>query len=65
MSDTTAKNFFGTEKELKEVLDYAEENASGNWEEKFVTNLQDRWEKFGFEMRLTQPTYDRLIQIGA
>lgn len=52
------------EREFQDLLDSAEENASGNWEKTFVSDLQDKFEEFGIGMFLSGKQEDILNRIA-
>lgn len=52
------------EREFQDLLDAAEENASGNWEKTFVSDLQDKFEEFGTGMFLSEKQEDILNRIA-
>lgn len=52
------------EREFQDLLDSAEENASGNWEKTFVSDLQDKFEEFGTGMFLSEKQEDILNRIA-
>ena len=52
------------EREFQDLLDSAEENASGNWEMTFVSDLQDKFEEFGTGMFLSEKQEDILNRIA-
>lgn len=52
------------EREFQDLLDEAEENASGNWEKTFVSDLRDKFEEFGTGMYLSEKQDDILNRIA-
>jgi len=50
--------------EFQDLLDAAQENASGNWEKTFVSDMQDKFEEFGTGMFLSDKQDDILNRIA-
>jgi hypothetical protein len=64
MSGTQLVELFENSKEFESVLSSAEGNAKNEWEENFVTDLQDRYARYGMKMYLTDPQLEKLHGIA-
>lgn len=53
-----------TKIEFQDLLDEADANASGTWEENFVSDLSDRYEEHGLRMFLSDKQNDILNRIA-
>ena len=52
------------EDEFQSLLDDAEANASNDFESKFVSDMQDRWEQYGKRMYLSDNQKEILERIA-
>lgn len=52
------------EREFKDILDAAEDNASGNWEETFVSDMRDKFDEYGLSMFLSDKQQEILERIA-
>ena len=53
------------EEEFQSLLDYAEANASNDFEINFVSDMQDRWEQYGKRMYLSDKQHEILERIAS
>ena len=53
-----------SDREFEDMLGEAEENASGDWEETFVSDLRDKFAEYGMSMYLSDKQKDILERIA-
>lgn len=49
------------EREFTDLLDEAEDNASGSWEKTFVSDMRDKFEEYGIGMFISDKQ-DEILQ---
>jgi len=52
------------EREFQDLLDAAEENASGAWEKTFVSDMQDKFDEYGTGMFISDKQDEILNRIA-
>ena len=51
--------------EFEDLIGEADSNAKGEWEETFVSDMQDKYEEFGGEMFLSEKQDEILNRIAS
>ena len=54
-----------TNYEFEDLLDEAYDNASGRWEENFVSDIRDRYDEHGIRMFLSEKQDEILQKIAS
>lgn len=52
------------EREFQDLLDEAENNASGRWETEFVSDMRDRFEEYGTGMFISDKQNEIINRIA-
>ncbi len=60
----TVKEQFGNEEDYEKVYEEAESNARGDWEIDFIEMMGERFEKFGFDMYISDKQVEILKKIA-
>lgn len=60
----TAADFFDSDKSLKVCLADAESNVKTEWEQDFIEDMGDRYDKWGFSMFMTDSQASRLKKLA-
>ncbi len=59
-----AEDIYEESDDLEGILDRARMNASTDWEESFVSDMQERFDKYGMSMYISEAQQDQLERIA-
>lgn len=60
----TLSDFYPDEQKFKRTLQAAEMLAEGDWAERFVADIRDRYERYGNKMFMTEKQFSALENIS-
>lgn len=60
-----AKDVFDCESDLEDLIDEADGNAVGYWEEEFVSDMRDKFDEYGLRMFMSDKQKDILDRIAS
>ena len=52
------------ETEFQDILDSADENASGAWEQSFVSDMQEKFDEYGLSMFISDKQQEIIERIA-
>lgn len=64
MPNKVIADFLEDEKEIEDLLDTAETNASSSWEMNFMDDVRRQWERWGMQMFLSEAQYESIARIA-
>jgi hypothetical protein len=64
VGNATVQDLYPDESDFETLLDDAEGNAANDWEINFVSDLREKYEKFGRRMFLSQAQQEHLERIA-